>query len=143
MLAFIGLSEIFLFCIGIYYLYILISHYSTLKSSTKFYNANIKNYIYSLVGVVAIILSFQIFWLTSFYKEHKNIDILIKIILLGFSIVNQMSIDEFDKEKRKHMKKKDIDIFSSKDRKWTFKLINKLFLLNIVLKFFYKNNKNY
>ena len=119
------------------------SHYSTLKSSTKFYNANIKNYIYSLVGVVAIILSFQIFWLTSFYKEHKNIDILIKIILLGFSIVNQMSIDEFDKEKRKHMKKKDIDIFSSKDRKWTFKLINKLFLLNIVLKFFYKNNKNY
>ena len=119
MFALVGLSEFFLLFIGIYYLSVLIPHYWTLKNSEKFYKSNIKYYLYSLFGAIAIILSFQVFWLTTFYKEHKNIDILIKFILFAFSVVNQMSIDGFDKERNKKKKKKDIDIFSPKNRNWT------------------------
>ena len=90
-----------------------------------------------------MISSFQVYWFTSFYDEHKYIAIFVKIILAIFSLFNQLLISDFEKEneKTKAKKKDDLEEILNKpmDKKLIFKLINRLFLLDIAVKIFGKN----
>ena len=140
-MALIELIEICVLCVAIYYLYYLISNYSTIKRKKKFYEKYKNQYLLSLLGAIGIIISFQVFWFTDYYEKHTSIEILIKIILGIFSIINQILITDIEKEKKKSKKKKDDDfnIFSESSNKHTgFKLINRLYLLNVVFKILYR-----
>ncbi len=90
-----------------------------------------------------MISSFQVYWFTSFYDDHKFIAIIIKIILAIFSVFNQILINEVEKENEKTRKKKkdDIDEILNKpmDKRLIFKLVNRLFLLDIAIKIFGRN----
>ena len=125
-----------------YYLYRLIKDYRYLKVSIPFYEENKIYYLISAIGVACLILSFQVYWFTSFYEEHKYISIFVKILLAIFSVFNQLLISDVEKEKEKSRKKKndDLDELLNKpgDKKLLFKLINRLFLLDIVVRIFSK-----
>jgi len=142
-MALLTITEFFILFAGVYYLYYLIKNYSTIKNSPKLSDDYKSQFFYSLFGAIGIILSFQVYWLTEFYERHPFIEIVIKIILGIFSIVNQMLIYDLEKDKNKIKKKKKDDdyyYFSDKsEKRWGFKLINRLYLLNIVFKLFYRN----
>ena len=142
-MALLTITEFFILFVGVYYLYYLITHYSTIKKSPKLVDEYYSQFLFSLFGAIGIILSFQVFWFTTFYERHSFIEIVIKIILGILSIVNQMLIYDLDKEQNKiKKKKKDDDFFpynDKSDKRWGFKLINRLYLLNIVFKIFYRN----
>ena len=137
----ISIIEIFIFFVGIYYLYYLLMNYSVLKREKDFYDEYRNQFLYSLFGAILIIASFQVFWFTNFYIQHTYIEIIVKIIITIFSFINQMLISEIEKQKRKLLRKKndDINLYLKYSEKNTgFKLINRLMLLNIVFKAFYK-----
>ena len=139
--------EVGVLCVGIYYLYFLFTNYSRIKSSKKL-SAKYKNqFFYSLFGALGIIISFQIFWFTNFYENHPYIEVLIKIILGIFSIINQMLITDLEKVKKKDKKKKNDDYYllkdTSSDKNTGFKLINRLYLLNIIFKLIYRKTSKY
>ena len=142
-MALLTISEFFILFVGIYYIYYLITNYSTIKSSSKLKEEYKNQFLYSLFGAIGIVLSFQVYWFTTFYERHSFIEIVIKIVLGIFSIVNQMLIYDLEKEKNKIKKKKKDDnyyYFSDKsEKRWGFKLINRLYLLNIVFKILYRN----
>ena len=142
-MALLAITEFFILFVGIYYIYYLITNYSTIRNSPKLNDEYKSQFLYSLFGAIGIVLSFQVYWFTSFYQRHSFIEIVIKIILGIFSIVNQMLIYDLDKEKNKIKKKKKTDdyyYYSDKsEKRWGFKLINRLYLLNIVFKLFYRN----
>ena len=137
-----GFTELSILGFSFYYLYRLIVDYKYLKSSIPFYEENKIFYRMAFIGVFCLMLSFQVYWFTDFYKEHKYIAILAKIILGIFSIFNQIFINEVekDKEKIKKRKKKDLEeiLNPPMDKKLLFKLINRLFLLDIAVKIFGK-----
>ena len=142
-MALLAITEFFILFVGIYYIYYLITNYSTIRNSPKLNDEYKSQFLYSLFGAIGIVLSFQVYWFTTFYQRHSFIEIVIKIILGIFSIVNQMLIYDLDKEKNKIKKKKKTDdyyYYSDKsEKRWGFKLINRLYLLNIVFKLFYRN----
>ena len=137
-----GFTEISILGFSFYYLYRLIIDYRYLKSSIPFYEENKVFYRIAFIGVFCLILSFQVYWFTDFYNEHKYISILVKIILGIFSVFNQIFINEVEreKEKTKKRKKKDIEemLNPPMDKKLLFKLVNRLFLLDIAVKIFGK-----
>ena len=144
-MSLIALIEICILCVAIYYLYYLIRNYSKIKRTKKLYEEYKNQFFLSLLGAIGLIISFQVFWLTDFYEKHSFIEILIKIILGIFSIINQILITDLEKDKKKSKKKKndDFNIFSDSSNKNTgFKLINRLYLLNIVFKCLYRKGKN-
>ena len=136
-------AEVCIFCFAIYYLYRLIFDYKKITSSKVFYEENKIYYIISFIGAICLISSFQVYWFTSFYDDHKFIAIIIKIILAIFSVFNQILINEVEKENEKTRKKKkdDIDEILNKpmDKRLIFKLVNRLFLLDIAIKIFGRN----
>ena len=137
----ISIIEIFIFFVGIYYLYYLLMNYSVLKREKKFYDEYRNQFLYSLFGAISIIVSFQVFWFSNFYIQHTYIEIIVKIIITIFSFINQMLISEIEKQKRKLLRKKndDINLYLKYSEKNTgFKLINRLILINIVFKAFYQ-----
>ena len=135
-------SEMCIFGFSLYYSYRLIVDYKKIRSSKEFYEEHKIYYIISFIGVICLISSFQVYWFTSFYDEHKYIAIVIKIILAIFSVFNQILINDVEKENEKTKKKKrdDIEEILNKpmDKKLLFKLINRLFLLDIAIKIFGK-----
>ena len=137
-----GFTEISILGFSFYYLYRLIIDYRYLKSSIPFYEENKIFYRIAFIGVFCLILSFQVYWFTDFYKEHKKIAIFVKIVLGILSIFNQIFINEVEKEKEKTRKRKKQDIEEilnpPMDKKLLFKLINRLFLLDIAVKIFGK-----
>ena len=137
-----GFTEISILGFSFYYLYRLIIDYRYLKSSIPFYEENKIFYRIAFIGVFCLILSFQVYWFTDFYKEHKKIAIFVKIVLGILSIFNQIFINEVEKEKEKTRKRKKQDIEEilnpPMDKKLLFKLINRLFLLDIAIKIFGK-----
>ena len=141
-MALVTITEICILFISVYYIYYICTNYSIIKSSKVLYEEYKKSFLYSLLGAFGIIISFQVYYFTDFYERHPYIEIIIKIILGIFSIINQMLISDLEKEKQKIKKKKNDndDIFNyNKSKKNTgFKLINRLYLLNIVFKFMYK-----
>ena len=136
-------AEVCIFCFAIYYLYRLIFDYKKITSSKVFYEENKTYYIISFIGAICLISSFQVYWFTSFYDDHKFIAIIIKIILAIFSVFNQILINEIEKENEKARKKKkdDIEEILNKpmDKRLIFKLVNRLFLLDIAIKIFGRN----
>ena len=136
-------AEVCIFCFAIYYLYRLIIDYKKITSSKVFYEENKIYYIISFIGAICLISSFQVYWFTSFYDDHKFIAIIIKIILAIFSVFNQILINEVEKEneKTRNKKKDDIDEILNKpmDKRLIFKLVNRLFLLDIAIKIFGRN----
>ena len=141
-MALLTITEFVILFVGIYYIYYLITNYSTIKNSPKLYEDYKNQFLYSLFGAIGIVLSFQVYWFTTFYERHSYIEIVIKITLGIFSIVNQMLIYDLEKEKNKiKKKKKDDDYYYSdkSDKRWGFKLINRLYLLNIAFKLLYRN----
>ena len=96
----------------------------------------------SLSGIVLNISSFEVYWFTSFYERHKYLDILIKIILFIFSIINQIFIYEMEDEEFQAKKKKD-DIYcsNSNEGKIGYKIVNGLLILNILHKILYLNEQ--
>ena len=141
-----GFTEICALGTSIYYLYKLITEFKHIKGDTKFYEDHKTMFIISFIGVICLIFSFQIYWFTDFYDEHKYISVLIKIILGVFSLFNQILISDIDEElyKDNSKKKKDDDydeLFNKPtNKKMIFKLINRLYLLDIALKLFSKKN---
>ena len=140
-MALLTITEFFILFVGIYYIYYLITNYSTIRNSPKLNDEYKNQFLFSLFGAIGIVLSFQVYWFTTFYQRHSFIEIVIKIILGIFSIVIQMLIYDLDKEKNKIKKKKKDDYYYSdkSEKRWGFKLINRLYLLNIVFKLFYRN----
>ena len=139
----LAITEIVILFAGVFYIYYLVTNYSTIRNSPKLNDEYKNQFLLSLFGAIGIILSFQVYWFTTFYERHSFIEIVIKIILGIFSIINQILIQDLNKEKNKlKKKKKDDDDYYYSDRsekRWGFKLINRLYLLNIVFKFFYRN----
>ena len=135
-------TEIFSFGATVYYLYRLIVDYKNIKKDKKFYDEHKTNYIISFIGVICLMGSFQIFWFTEFYDVHRYIAIFIKIILLVFSLFNQVLISDVDEFLKNENKKKDDDfnemLYQKSENKMIFKLINRLYLLDIALKLFSK-----
>ena len=142
-MALLSITEFCILFVGIYYIYYLVTNYSTIKNSANLYDEYKNQFIYSLFGAIGLVLSFQIYWFTTFYERHSFIEIVIKIILGIFSIVNQMLIYDLEKEKNKIKKnKKDDDYLYYNDKsekRWGFKLINRIYLLNIVSKILFRN----
>ena len=64
---------------------------------------------YSFIGAIGIIISFQVFWYTDFYNNHPYLEVLIKIILGIFSLINQTLIHDVEKAKKKAKRKKNDD----------------------------------
>ena len=143
-MALVTITEICILLISVYYIYYICTNYSIIKSSKVLYEEYKKSFLYSLLGAFGIIISFQVYYFTDFYERHPYIEIIIKIILGIFSIINQILISDLEKEKQKIKKKKndndndDIFIYNKSKKNTGFKLINRLYLLNIVFKFMYK-----
>ena len=135
--------EVSVLCVSIYYLYYLIMNYSTIKRTKELYEEYKTWFWYSFIGAIGIIISFQVFWYTDFYNNHPYLEVLIKIILGIFSLINQTLIHDVEKAKKKAKRKKsdDYNMFNTSDKNSGFKLINRLYLLNIVFKFLYKRKK--
>ena len=134
-------AEVSIFGFSIYYLYRLIIDNKIITGSKEFYEENKIYYIISFIGAICLIASFQVYWFTSFYDEHKYIAILIKILLAIFSVFNQLLIYDIEKEKLKLTKKKNGDEEINKkplDKRLFFKIVNRLFLLDISIKIFWK-----
>ena len=136
----VAIIEVCVLCVAVYYLYYLIMNHSTIKRTKELYEDYKTWFWYSFIGALGIIISFQIFWFTDFYDKYPYIEILIKIILGFFSIINQMLIQDVEKAKKKSKKKKEdeYNLFNTSEKNNGFKLINRLYLLNIVFKFLYR-----
>ena len=140
------LIDIIEYCIllfGIYYIYDISTSYLSIKSRREFYKKYKILFFLSILGDIGTILSFQIFWITNFYNKHRYIEIFIKIALAIFSIINQFLVYELDEEKFNMNKRRNGESgsYNIGDGKLGFKLINRLYLLIIVYKFFNRNEQ--
>ena len=140
------LIDIIEYCIllfGIYYIYDISTSYLSIKSRREFYKKYKILFFLAILGDIGTILSFQIFWITNFYNKHRYIEIFIKIALAIFSIINQFLVYELDEEKFNMNKRRNGErvTYNIGDGKLGFKLINRLYLLIIVYKFFNRNEQ--
>lgn len=138
------LIDIIEFCIlfgGIYYLYDISTSYLPLKTRSEFFNRYSILIPIAILGDIAMILNFQLFWLTSFFENHRYFEIFVKIALAILSIANQFLVYELDEEKHKikTRKKGKSEPYYIYDGKLGFKILNRLFLLIIIYKFFNRN----
>ena len=126
---------------GIYYLYNISTSYLSIKSRREFYNKYRILFFLAIVGDIGTILSFQVFWLTSYFNSHRIIEIFIKIALAIFSIINQFLVYELEEEQFNMNKRRNRENgeYNIGDGKLGFKIINRLFLLIILYKFFNRN----
>ena len=97
----IDIIEVCILLGGIYYLYDICTSYLPLKTRREFYNRYRLLIIIALLGDIAMILNFQVFWLTSFFENHRILEIFVKIALAILSIANQFLVYELDEEKHK------------------------------------------
>ena len=138
------LIDIIEYCIlifGLYYLYNISTSYLSIKSRREFYNKYRILFFLAIVGDIGTILSFQVFWLTSYYNSHRIIEIFIKIALAIFSMINQFLVYELEEEQFNMNKRRNRESgeYNIGDGKLGFKIINRLFLLIILYKFFNRN----
>ena len=138
------LIDIIEYCIlifGLYYLYNISTSYLSIKSRREFYNKYRILFFLAIVGDIGTILSFQVFWLTSYFNSHRIIEIFIKIALAIFSIINQFLVYELEEEQFNMNKRRNRESgeYNIGDGKLGFKMINRLFLLIILYKFFNRN----
>ena len=140
------LIDIIEYCIlifGLYYLYNISTSYLSIKSRREFYNKYRILFFLAIVGDIGTILSFQVFWLTSYFNSHRIIEIFIKIALAIFSMINQFLVYELEEEQFNMNKRRNRESgeYNIGDGKLGFKIINRLFLLIILYKFFNRNEK--
>ena len=138
----IAIVEASIFFLGIYYLYYFFSSYSTIKGSKKFFRDYKYLVFFSLLGSTGMVLSFQTYCLTTFYIRHTYIEIFIKIALGILSLINQLTILMIDEEAYniKHRRHKGrLGGYIENTDRLIFQVTNKLFLLDIVYKFFNRN----
>ena len=138
------LIDIIEYCIlifGLYYLYNISTSYLSIKSRREFYNKYRILFFLAIVGDIGTILSFQVFWLTSYFNSHRIIEIFIKIALAIFSMINQFLVYELEEEQFNMNKRRNRESveYNIGDGKLGFKIINRLFLLIILYKFFNRN----
>ena len=138
------LIDIIEYCIlifGLYYLYNISTSYLSIKSRREFYNKYRILFFLAIVGDIGTILSFQVFWLTSYFNSHRIIEIFIKIALAIFSMINQFLVYELEEEQFNMNKRRNRESgeYNIGDGKLGFKMINRLFLLIILYKFFNRN----
>ena len=138
------LIDIIEYCIlifGLYYLYNISTSYLSIKSRREFYNKYKILFFIAIVGDIGTILSFQVFWLTSYFNSHRIIEIFIKIALAIFSMINQFLVYELEEEQFNMNKRRNRESgeYNIGDGKLGFKIINRLFLLIILYKFFNRN----
>ena len=138
------LIDIIKYCIlifGLYYLYNISTSYLSIKSRREFYNKYRILFFLAIVGDIGTILSFQVFWLTSYFNSHRIIEIFIKIALAIFSMINQFLVYELEEEQFNMNKRRNRESgeYNIGDGKLGFKIINRLFLLIILYKFFNRN----
>ena len=136
----VTIAEVGILLLGVYYLYFIYTgYYSTIKKSKNFYQ-KIKTLLrLALLGALALILSFQVYWFTSFYERHKYFEIFLKVVLGIFSLINQMFIYDYEEEQYFMNKKRNDNIPYMNEGKIGFKVINRLFLLYLVYKIFNRN----
>ena len=139
----IAIVEAFIFFLGIYYLYYFFSSYSVLKNSIDFFKKNNYLIFFSLIGSIGMVLSFQTYCLTTFFVRHTYFELFIKVVLGILSLVNQLTILQVDEEvfniqQSQKKRKRHITYVDNSDR-LIFQVSNKLFLLDIVYKFFNRN----
>ena len=131
-------TEFIFLLAGLYYIYFVIRNYRIMNNVPVLRGEYKTKFLYSFIGSVGILLSFQVYYFTSFYKNHPAIETLIKIVLGISSILTQMLISEFNGIKNKKMmgKKKDMDApyLERHNKNWPFKIINRLYLLNLIFK---------
>ena len=137
----INIIEYCILIFGLYYLYNISTSYLSIKSRREFYNKYRILFFLAIVGDIGTILSFQVFWLTSYYNSHRIIEIFIKIALTIFSMINQFLVYELEEEQFNMNKRRNRESgeYNIGDGKLGFKIINRLFLLIILYKFFNRN----
>ena len=133
------IAEFGMLLLGMYYGYNIFNGYNMIKCSRTLFNRNRIVMMLALVGVVGFLLSFQVYWFTSFYENHKYLDIFIKIVLGIFSLINQMFAYDMEEEEFNLKNKKGKKKMYMTEEKLHFKLINRLLLLYIVYKIFNRN----
>ena len=137
----IDIIEYYILIFGLYYLYNISTSYLSIKSRREFYNKYRILFFLAIVGDIGTILSFQVFWLTSYFNSHRIIEIFIKIALAIFSMINQFLVYELEEEQFNMNKRRNRESgeYNIGDGKLGFKIINRLFLLIILYKFFNRN----
>lgn len=138
------LIDIIEYCIlfsGLYYLYNISTSYLSLKSRREFYKKYKILFFLAILGDIGMISTFQIFWLTSYFNRHRILEIFIKIALGIFSIMNQFLVYELEEETFNMNKRRNRESgeYNIGDGKIGFKVINRLYLLIILYKFFNRN----
>ena len=135
----IDIIEYGIFFLAIYYLYYIYTSHVTLKHSATYYRNNKIAYFLALLGCLLMILSFQVFYFTTFFREHRIFDIVLKIILALFSLANQYLVYDLDEQHyiQRHRKRGALGYFN--DGKLMLKVSNRLFLLLILYRFFNRN----
>ena len=133
------IAEFGMLLLGMYYGYKIFNGYTMIKSSRSLFNRNKIVLILALIGVFGFLVSFQVYWFTSFYERHKYLDIFLKVVLGIFSLINQMFAYDMEEEEFNLKHKKSKQMYMTEE-KLHFKLINRLLLLYIVYKIFNRNN---
>ena len=139
-------TEFIFLLTGLYYIYFVVRNYRIMNNVPVLSGEFKTKFLYSFIGSVGILLSFQVYYFTSFYQNHPAIETLIKIVLGISSILTQMLITEFNGIKSKKIigKKKDMDApyLERRNKNWPFKIINRLYLLNLIFKPFIRRKLN-
>lgn len=139
-------SEFLFLFIGLYYIYFVIRNYRVMNNVSVLREEYKKKFLFTFLGAIGFLLSFQVFYFTSFYKNHPVIEAIIKIILGIDSIFSQTLINEYNqlKSNKRTKKKKDTDVslFESRNKNKLFQIINRLYLLNLIFKPFVKRRLN-
>ena len=139
-------SEFLFLFIGLYYIYFVIRNYRVMNNVSVLREEYKKKFLFTFLGAIGFLLSFQVFYFTSFYKNHPVIEVIIKIILGIDSIFSQTLINEYNqlKSNKRTKKKKDTDVslFESRNKNKLFQIINRLYLLNLIFKPFVKRRLN-
>lgn len=139
------LIDIIEYCIllsGIGYIYDISTYYLAIKSRSDFLSRYRILFAVAFLGDLLMFLNFQTFWLTSYFESHRYFEIFVKIALFIFSVINQFLVYELDEEKNK-LKGKNAnpyDTYYNSDGKLSFKIVNRLYLLIILYKFFNRNS---
>ena len=137
---FVAIAEVGILLLGVYYGFFIYSRYfSTIRKSPEMYNKLKTMLRLALVGAICIILSFQVYYFTTFYERHKILDIFIKIFLGICSIINQMFMYDYEEEEFRMKNKGRSGRPYISEGKLGMKVINRLFLLYLVYKFFNRN----
>ena len=139
-------SEFLFLFIGLYYIYFVLRNYRVMNNVSVLREKYKKKFLFTFIGAFGFLISFQVFYFTSFYKNHPAIEVIIKIILGIASIFSQMLISEYNqlKSNKRTKKKKDIDVslFESRNKNKLFQIINRLYLLNLIFKPFIRRKLN-